>query len=122
VLGQVFCFQNKHHEVPEAANLPGKGEIELAHHLIWDINQVTCTELMTLDGLCFTTSDFVETTLLKRMDDVHAHFLYQDVLNWAKEAKHFNYDFCPKGTTHRTQSNTLKNWHSYSIVVRRQFG
>ena len=69
-----------------------------------DINQDTSTELVTPDGLCFTASDFVETKLLKLMDDAHApHFLYQDVLNWAKEAKQFGYDFRPKRTTRRAQ-------------------
>jgi hypothetical protein len=61
-------------------------------------------ELVTPDGLCFTTPDFVETKLLKLMDDAHApHFLYQDVLNWAKEAKQSGYDFRPKRTTRRAQ-------------------
>ena len=62
------------------------------------------SKLVTPDGLCFTTPDFVETKLLKLMDDAHApHFLYQDVLNWAKEAKEAGYEFRPKRTTRRAQ-------------------
>jgi hypothetical protein len=49
-------------------------------------------------GIYFTSSTFVETKLLKMLNDAHApHFLYQDVLNWTKEgaAKELNYDFLP---------------------------
>ena len=62
------------------------------------------SELVTPDGLCFSTPDFVETKLLKLMGDAHApHFLYQYVLNWAKESKQAGYDFRPKRTTRRAQ-------------------
>jgi hypothetical protein len=74
-----------------------------------DNNQAASTELVTLDGLCFTTSDFVETQLLKLMDNAHApHFLYQDVLNWAKDAQQSGYDFHPKCTSRRAQIKRIK--------------
>jgi hypothetical protein len=49
-------------------------------------------------AVAFTTSEFAETKLLKMLNkDVHVpHFLYQDVLNWAKDAKQSIYmSFCP---------------------------
>jgi hypothetical protein len=82
---------------------------------------------VTLHGLCFTPLDFVKTKLLKLLDDAHhaTHFLYQDVLNLAKEANQFkivvfSLTYYPQGTDQR--SNTLKNWHSYCIVAQRPFG
>jgi hypothetical protein len=64
----------------------------------------TSSELVTAHELCFTPSDYAETKLLKLMNDAHApHFLYQDVLNWAMEAKQLHYNFCPQCTTPRAQ-------------------
>ena len=55
-------------------------------------------------GISFTASEFVETKLLKMLNDAHApHFLYQDILNWAKEAKLLQYDFCPRRSTCKAQ-------------------
>ena len=55
-------------------------------------------------GLCFTSSDYVETKLLKILDDAHSpHFLYQDILNWAKESSKHQYDFRPQRTTRIAQ-------------------
>jgi hypothetical protein len=52
---------------------------------------------LSCHGVTFTNSDFMETKLLKILNDAHApHFLYQDLLNWAKEAKRSKYDFLPK--------------------------
>jgi hypothetical protein len=61
-------------------------------------------EFVMAHGLCFTPSDYAETKLLKLLNDAHApHFLYQDVLNWVKEAKQLQYDFRPQRTTRRAQ-------------------
>jgi hypothetical protein len=66
-------------------------------------------ELVTSDGLCFTASNFVETKLLKLLNHAHAlHFLYQDVLNWATEAKQLKYGFCPQCTTRKAQIKYIK--------------
>ena len=55
-------------------------------------------------GLCFTSSDYVKTKLLKILDDAHSpHFLYQDILNWAKESSKHQYDFRPQRTTRIAQ-------------------
>jgi hypothetical protein len=44
-------------------------------------------------GVTFTNSDFMEPKLLKILNNAHIpHFLYQDLLNWAKEAKQSNYE------------------------------
>jgi hypothetical protein len=52
------------------------------------------TEAVGPAGVSFTPSKFVETKLLKILNDAHTpHFLYQDILNWAKEAKQLKYDF-----------------------------
>jgi hypothetical protein len=67
-----------------------------------NLEMSTSSELVhTPHGLCFTPSDYAEMKLLKLMDDVQAlHFLYQDVLNWAMEAKQLHYNFfCPQCTT-----------------------
>jgi hypothetical protein len=64
----------------------------------------TSSELFTSHGLCFTPSDYAETKLLKILNDAHApHFLYPDLLNWAKEAKRLKYDFKPRRTTRPAQ-------------------
>lgn len=61
-------------------------------------------EFVSPPGLCFTPSDFAETKLLKILDDAHSpHFLYQDVLNWAKESSKLQYDFRPMRTTRTAQ-------------------
>jgi hypothetical protein len=63
----------------------------------------------TTDGVCFTRSDYVETKLLKLLDDAHApHFLYKDVLNWAREANKMKYEFRPARTTRRAQINYIE--------------
>ena len=62
-------------------------------------------------GVSFTNSDFIETKLLKILNDAHApHFLYQDLLNWAKEAKQSNYDFLPKRSTRKAQILHIEKW------------
>jgi hypothetical protein len=63
----------------------------------------------TTDGLCFTRSDHVKTKLLKLLDDAHApHFLYKDVLNWAREANEMKYEFRPARTTRHAQINYIE--------------
>ncbi len=62
-------------------------------------------------GVSFTNSDFMETKLLKILNDAHApHFLYQDLLNWAKEAKQSNYDFLPQRYTRKAQILHIEKW------------
>jgi hypothetical protein len=45
----------------------------------------------------YTAEPFSETKLLKILNDAAApHFMYQDILFWASEAKRNNYSFCPQ--------------------------
>ena len=47
-------------------------------------------------GIEYTAAQFTETKLLKILIDAAApHFLYQDSLSWASEAKRNKYSFCP---------------------------
>jgi hypothetical protein len=51
-------------------------------------------------GVSLTINDFVETKLLKILEDANVpHFLYQDILNWGCDAKSSGYGFEPARTT-----------------------
>ena len=48
-------------------------------------------------GVQHTVSDFVETKLLKILEDANVpHFVYQDILNWGCDAKASGYKFEPE--------------------------
>jgi hypothetical protein len=69
------------------------------------------TNSVTRYGISFTSSEYVETKLLKVLNDAHApHFLYQDVLNWAREANALNYDFMPRRTSRKAQIKHIEKW------------
>ena len=47
-----------------------------------------------LVGIKFTSEQYLETKLLKLLDDVQAPFaLFRDIMVWAKEAQHAKYSF-----------------------------
>jgi hypothetical protein len=51
-------------------------------------------------GVNHTINDFVETKLLKILEDANVpHFLYQEILNWGCDAKSSGYGFEPTRTT-----------------------
>jgi hypothetical protein len=51
----------------------------------------------TQRGVNHTVNDYVETKLLKMLEDANVpHFLYQAVLNWGSEAKARGCTFEPK--------------------------
>jgi hypothetical protein len=51
-------------------------------------------------GVQHAVSDFVETKLLKILEDANVpHFVYQDILNWGCDAKASGYKFEPERTT-----------------------
>jgi hypothetical protein len=54
-------------------------------------------------GVQHTVSDFVETKLLKILEDANVpqHFVYQDILNWGCDAKASGYKFEPEQTTRK---------------------
>jgi hypothetical protein len=55
-------------------------------------------------GVQHTVSDFVETKLLKILEDTNApHFLYQVILNWRCNAKASGHNFEPERTTRKAE-------------------
>jgi hypothetical protein len=53
-------------------------------------------------GVQRTVSDFVETKLLKILEDANVpHFVYQDILNWGCDAKASGYKFELERTTRK---------------------
>ena len=53
-------------------------------------------------GVQHTVSDFVETKLLKILEDANVpHFVYQDILNWGCDANASGYKFEPERTTRK---------------------
>jgi hypothetical protein len=63
-------------------------------------------------GIKYTAEQFTETKLLKILNDVGApHFLYQDILSWALEAKrNKKYLFCPQRLERSSQVEYLEKW------------
>ena len=70
------------------SNTPVEEQTALVH--------VESTATIKQFGIKYTAEQFTETKLLKILNDAAApHFLYQDILNWASEAKCNKYSFCP---------------------------
>ena len=62
-------------------------------------------------NVCLTNSNLVEIELLKQLHDANApHYLFQNILEWAKWAKELNYDFHPELMQRRSQINHLEKW------------
>ena len=62
-------------------------------------------------GIKYTTEQFTETKLLKILNDAAApHFLYQDILSWAEEAKRNQYSFRPERLERSAQVKYLEKW------------
>jgi hypothetical protein len=62
-------------------------------------------------GIKYTAEQFTETELLKIQNDAAApHFLYQEILSWASEAKRNKYSFCPQHIEHSSQVRYLEKW------------
>ena len=60
-------------------------------------------------GIKYTTEQFTETKLLKILSDAAApHFLYQDILSWAAEAKRNQYSFRPERLERSAQVKYLE--------------
>ena len=61
--------------------------------------------------ISFDTHSFMETKLLKLLNDTNApHSLYQDVMNWASEAHEDGYQFQSGRTTRKAQVKHLEKW------------
>jgi hypothetical protein len=65
--------------------------------------------VVTQHGVNHTVNDYVETKLLKILEDANVlHFLYQDVLNWGSKAKARGYTFEPERTTRKSTIDHLE--------------
>jgi hypothetical protein len=73
--------------------------------------QVESSQTTNQFGIKFTVEQFTETKLLKILNDAAApHFLYQNILNWASEAKRNKYSFCPTRLERSFQVKYLEKW------------
>jgi hypothetical protein len=73
--------------------------------------QVESSQTTNQFGIKYTAEQFTETKLLKILNDAAApHFLYQDILNWASEAEHNKYSFCPTRLERSSQVKYLEKW------------
>ncbi len=85
------------------SNTPVEEQTALVH--------VESTATIKQFGIKYTAEQFTETKLLKILNDAAApHFLYQDILNWASEAKCNKYSFCPTRLERSSQVKYLEKW------------
>ena len=85
------------------SNTPVEEQTALVH--------VESTPTIKQFGIKYTAEQFTETKLLKILNDAAApHFLYQDILNWASEAKCNKYSFCPTRLERSSQVKYLEKW------------
>jgi hypothetical protein len=62
-------------------------------------------------GIRFTTEQFHETKLLKILSDANVpHYLYKDVMGWARDAALAKYTFNPTHTLRNAQVKYLEKW------------
>jgi hypothetical protein len=62
-------------------------------------------------GIRFTTTQFHETKLLKILSDANApHYLYKDIMEWGRAARHANYNFAPRRSSRNAQMKYLEKW------------
>ena len=60
---------------------------------------------------CHTNKQCFECKLLKILNDVNApHYLFQSIIEWAKEASWSGYKFQPKQSTRKAHIQYLKSW------------
>jgi hypothetical protein len=85
-------------EYPDAEPAAGTG-MDVGQCL--DTGSFTNVHAVALQrGVYHTINDFVETKLLKILEDASVpHFLYEDILNWGCDAKSSGYGFEPTRTT-----------------------
>ena len=62
-------------------------------------------------GIRFTTEQYHETKLLKILSDANAsHYLYKEVMDWGRAARHDNYNFNPTRSSRNAQVKYLEKW------------
>ena len=81
------------------------------------INQPSCTysesphEAALRFGIRFTNEQFYDTKLLKLLSDANApHFLYKDIVEWARKATDNGYKFDPERSSRNAQVKYLEKW------------
>ena len=62
-------------------------------------------------GVLFSDAQYVKTALLKVLTDANApHYLYQQIMHWAREAQDLKYGFNPTCTKRSSQVRRLRKW------------
>ena len=62
-------------------------------------------------GIRYNTAQFYETKLLKLLNDANApHFLYKEIVEWARAAHGNKYQFDPKRSSRNAQVKYLEKW------------
>jgi hypothetical protein len=76
-----------------------------------DVDKIEYAQKTSQFDIKYTTEQFTKTKLLKILSDVATpHFLYQDILSWASEAKDNKYSFCPQRLELSSQVKYLEKW------------
>jgi hypothetical protein len=72
-------------------------------------------------NVCYTRSDVAEVGLLKLLNDANTpHYLFQQIINWAKVSKEMSYDFNPVRTNRTSQISHIENWFGLSYMKPKQ--
>ena len=70
---------------------------------------------------CYTNSDLVEIQLLKMLHDANTpHYLYKDILEWAKHSSELNYNFNPGRTNRSGQLKHIEKWFGLDYLRPKQ--
>jgi hypothetical protein len=84
------------------------------------VDRIECNQKTNQFGIKYTTEQSIETKLLKNLNDAAPlHFLYQDILAWASEAKHNKYAFCPQRLQRSSQVKYLEKWLFEALPSRK---
>jgi hypothetical protein len=66
----------------------------------------------------YTSSMFAETKLLKILDDANAsHYLFEDIINWASESQHHEYNFLPSTTNRKGLIKQMEKKTKFAILL-----
>ena len=97
-------------------------EVHNAEHFVVDVGSDEESEddrKPAAVAITYTAAQYHETKLLRLLDDVQApHYLYQQILEWAHEAKLDKYDFTPQRKTRSSQIEHLKKWLNYDKICQ----
>ena len=101
-------IENNENDIDETVALPM--DDDASQEVIDSFNDSNCSRRIPgMFGISYTTSQYVETKLLKILNDINApRNTYQDIMNWIKEAKQMQYSFAPTFMTRNAQVNHLE--------------